>query len=200
MDRVKNKDFEFSKRKENLILEKEHSKQAKGPLFCCQVSSFSHFHIHFHTHTHTHTHSGRYRTLPSIFPSQTPNTKSPFSPPFPSKKDQTFLKKMKGKRKATANPVLADTAEGSSNSLIETQVREGNIGEEKEINWVDNGENREETEGEEEEEEDNDDEEEEEEDPKGKDEKGNLFDEERTKLDEGFFEIEAIRRKRVRKV
>ena len=97
---------------------------------------------------------------------------------------------MKGKRKATANPVLADTAEGSSNSLIETQVREGNIGEEKEINWVDNGENREETEGEEEEEED----------PKGKDEKGNLFDEERTKLDEGFFEIEAIRRKRVRKV
>ena len=105
---------------------------------------------------------------------------------------------MKGKRKATANPVLADTAEGSSNSLIETQVREGNIGEEKEINWVDNGENREETEGEEEEEEDNDDEEEE--DPKGKDEKDNLFDEERTKLDEGFFEIEAIRRKRVRKV
>jgi hypothetical protein len=57
MDRVKNKDFEFSKRKENLILEKEHSKQAKGPLFCCQVSSFSHFHIHFHTHTHTHTHT-----------------------------------------------------------------------------------------------------------------------------------------------
>ncbi|XP_011011024.1 PREDICTED: chromo domain-containing protein LHP1-like isoform X1 [Populus euphratica] len=108
---------------------------------------------------------------------------------------------MKGKRKATANPVLAD-AEGSSNSLIETQVREGNIGEEKEINWVDNGENREETEGEgeeEEEEEDNDDDEEEEENPKGEDEKDNFFDEERTKLDEGFFEIEAIRRKRVRK-
>uniref|UniRef100_A0A6N2NLW3 Chromo domain-containing protein n=1 Tax=Salix viminalis TaxID=40686 RepID=A0A6N2NLW3_SALVM len=106
---------------------------------------------------------------------------------------------MKGKRKATANPVLADAAEGSSNNLIETQVREGNIGEEKEINWVDDGENREETEGEEDEEEDNDDEEDEEENPKGEDEKDNLFDEERAKLDEGFFEIEAIRRKRVRK-
>ncbi|KAJ6379768.1 hypothetical protein OIU76_016422 [Salix suchowensis] len=106
---------------------------------------------------------------------------------------------MKGKRKATANPVLADAAEGSSNNLIETQVREGNIGEEKEINWVVDGENREETEGEEDEEEDNDDEEEDEENPKGEDEKNNLFDEERAKLDEGFFEIEAIRRKRVRK-
>ncbi|KAJ6693855.1 hypothetical protein OIU85_004623 [Salix viminalis] len=102
---------------------------------------------------------------------------------------------MKGKRKATANPLLADAAEGSSNNLIETQVREGNIGEEKEINWVDDGENREETEGEEDEEEDNDDEEDEEENPKGEDEKDNLFDEERAKLDEGFFEIEAIRRK-----
>ncbi|KAJ6757651.1 CHROMO DOMAIN-CONTAINING PROTEIN LHP1 [Salix koriyanagi] len=35
--------------------------------------------------------------------------------------------------------------------------------------------------------------------PKEKMRKTNLFDEERAKLDEGFFEIEAIRRKRVRK-
>ncbi|CAK7341701.1 unnamed protein product [Dovyalis caffra] len=105
---------------------------------------------------------------------------------------------MKGKRKATANPVLTDAGEGSSNNLIEAQVREGNIGEE-ERDWADNGENRDETEGEEDEEEDDDEEEEYEEDPKAEDEKDNLFDEERTKLDEGFFEIEAIRRKRVRK-
>ncbi|KAG6738520.1 chromo domain-containing protein LHP1 [Populus alba] len=105
---------------------------------------------------------------------------------------------MKGKRKATANPVLTDAAEGSSSNLFETQVREGNVDEEEERIWAYNGENREETEGEEEDE-DDEEEEEEEEDSKGEQERDNLFDEERTKLDEGFFEIEAIRRKRVRK-
>jgi TATA-binding protein-associated factor Taf7 len=120
---------------------------------------------------------------------------------LPSKKNQTFLNTMKGKRKATANPVLTDAAEGSSSNLFETQVREGNVDEEEERIWAYNGENREETEGEEEEEDDDDEEEEEEEeDSKGEQERDNLFDEERTKLDEGFFEIEAIRRKRVRKV
>jgi TATA-binding protein-associated factor Taf7 len=107
---------------------------------------------------------------------------------------------MKGKRKATANPVLTDAAEGSSSNLFETQVREGNVDEEEERIWAYNGENREETEGEEEEDDDDEEEEEEEEDSKGEQERDNLFDEERTKLDEGFFEIEAIRRKRVRKV
>jgi hypothetical protein len=79
-------------------------------------------------------------------------------------------------------------------------VREGNVDEDEERIWAYNGENREETEGEEEEDDDDDEEEEEEEDSKGEQERDNLFDEERTKLDEGFFEIEAIRRKRVRKV
>ncbi|KAK8712180.1 hypothetical protein V6N13_147427 [Hibiscus sabdariffa] len=62
------------------------------------------------------------------------------------------------------------------------------------------GEKKEEEDGEEEEEDDNEEEEEEEEeDEEGKEENGEKKDEERSKLDDGFFEIEAIRRKRVRK-
>ncbi|XP_058002560.1 chromo domain-containing protein LHP1-like [Hevea brasiliensis] len=93
---------------------------------------------------------------------------------------------MKGKRKAAASPnmALTDVLVDAQN-MVEVLVQSGNA----ERDGVDeNGENRE-GEGEEEEEEDDDDDEDE-------DEKG---EEERPKLDEGFFEIEAIRRKRVRK-
>ncbi|KAJ6296813.1 hypothetical protein OIU78_022521 [Salix suchowensis] len=84
---------------------------------------------------------------------------------------------MKGKRKATANPVLTDAAEGSSSNLFETQVREGNVDEGEERIWVYNGENREETEGEDDDDEDEeeDEEEEEEEESKGEQERDNLF-------------------------
>lgn len=101
---------------------------------------------------------------------------------------------MKGKRKAAASPnmALTDVLEDAHN-MVEVLVQSGNAAEDKERDGLsDNFENREgEGEGEEEEDEGDDDDNEDEE------EKG---EEERPKLDEGFFEIEAIRRKRVRKV
>ncbi|OAY44508.1 chromo domain-containing protein LHP1 [Manihot esculenta] len=100
---------------------------------------------------------------------------------------------MKGKRKAAASPnmALTDVLEDAHN-MVEVLVQSGNAAEDKERDGLsDNFENREgEGEGEEEEDEGDDDDNEDEE------EKG---EEERPKLDEGFFEIEAIRRKRVRK-
>uniref|UniRef100_A0A2P2M5Z6 Uncharacterized protein n=1 Tax=Rhizophora mucronata TaxID=61149 RepID=A0A2P2M5Z6_RHIMU len=96
---------------------------------------------------------------------------------------------MKGKRKATAsvNPGLSDAVEG--------QFEEGSVGEVKRRDGAvdgDNGENQED-EGEEEEEDG-------EEDGEAKGDGEGKEEEERPNLDEGFFEMEAIRRKRVRKV
>ncbi|XP_037492528.1 chromo domain-containing protein LHP1 isoform X2 [Jatropha curcas] len=106
---------------------------------------------------------------------------------------------MKGKRKAAASPntaPLSDAMEDCNNSMAVVLAQVGNATEEEKEGEKDviddgdnNGENREEGEGEQEEEEE---EEEDEEEEKGEE-------EERPKLDEGFFEIEAIRRKRVRK-
>ncbi|XP_058000373.1 chromo domain-containing protein LHP1 isoform X3 [Hevea brasiliensis] len=99
---------------------------------------------------------------------------------------------MKGKRKAAASPNMAlNNAFEDGHNMVEVFVQGGNAADEKERDGVDdNEENRKECEGEDEDEDEDVDENEDEEE---KDE------EERPKLDEGFFEIEAIRRKRVRK-
>lgn len=108
---------------------------------------------------------------------------------------------MKAKRKAAASPNTAPLSDAmddgnNNNNMVEFLVQGGNATaeeekekerEREELDDGNNGDNRDEGEGDEEEEEEEDDEEE----GKG--------DEERPKLDEGFFEIEAIRRKRVRK-
>ncbi|XP_065853751.1 chromo domain-containing protein LHP1 isoform X2 [Euphorbia lathyris] len=112
---------------------------------------------------------------------------------------------MKGKWKAAATPTMALSDDGDDGKkMVEVPVLGGNIDEGNQTHGFDySGENPDEREEGEEDEEGN--EEEADDEGKGDDEGEEEFEgeglgeEERPKLDEGFYEIEAIRRKRVRK-
>ncbi|KAG8647969.1 chromo domain-containing protein LHP1 [Manihot esculenta] len=106
---------------------------------------------------------------------------------------------MKGQRKAAASPNMAlNGALEDGSNMVEVFVQGGNAADDEQRDGVDeNGENQKEIEeGEEDEGDDNENENEDEDEEEEEEERR---EEERPKLDEGFFEIEAIRRKRIRK-